>query len=57
MWMIRGPPRAPDRLLESFGTRARRSEVFETMIGACGPINSGGRYVYYANVICKQSIA
>jgi len=42
MWMIRGPPRAPDRLLESFGTRARRSEVFETMMGACGPINSEG---------------
>ena len=42
MWMIRGPPRAPDRLLESFGTRARRSEVFKTMMGACGPINSGG---------------
>ena len=41
-WMIRGPPRAPDRLLESFGTHARRSEVFETMMGACGPLNSGG---------------
>ena len=42
MWMIRGPPRAPDRLLESFGTRAPRSKIFETMMGACGPINSGG---------------
>jgi hypothetical protein len=41
-WMIRGPPRAPDRLLESFGTHARRSEVFETMMDACGPLNSGG---------------
>ena len=37
-----GFPRTPDRLLESFGTRARRSEVFETMMGACGPLNSGG---------------
>jgi len=41
-WMIRVSPRTPDRLLESFGTRARRSEVFETMMGACGPLNSGG---------------
>ena len=47
MWMIRGPPRAPDRLLESFGTRARRSEVFEIMMGACGPINSGGSATIY----------
>ena len=37
-----GFPRTPDRLLESFETRARRSEVFETMMGACGPLNSGG---------------
>ena len=37
-----GFPRTPDRLLESFGTRVHRSEVFETMIGACGPLNSGG---------------
>ena len=37
-----GFPRTPDRLLESFGTRARRSEVFETTMGACGPLNSGG---------------
>ena len=37
-----GFPRTPERLLESFGTRARRSEVFETMMGACGPLNSGG---------------
>ena len=42
MWMIRGPPRAPDRRLESFGTRARRSEIFEIMMSACGPLNSGG---------------
>jgi len=41
-WMIRVSPRIHDRLLESFGTRARRSEVFETMMGACGPLNSGG---------------
>ena len=34
--------RTPDKLLESFGTRAHRSEVFETMMGACGPLNSGG---------------
>jgi len=37
-----GLPRTPDRLLESFGTRARRSEVFGTMMCACGPLNSGG---------------
>ena len=37
-----GFPRTPDRLLESFGTRALRSEVLETMMGACGPLNSGG---------------
>ena len=37
-----GFPRTPDRLLESFGTRARRSEVFGTMMYACGPFNSGG---------------
>ena len=37
-----GFPRTPDRLLESFGTRARRSEVFVTMMCACGPLNSGG---------------
>ena len=37
-----GFPRTPDRLLESFGTRARRSEVFGTMMCACGPLNSGG---------------
>ena len=49
MWMIRGPPRASDRLLESFGTRARRSEVFETMMGACGPINSGGSATCFHN--------
>jgi hypothetical protein len=41
-WMIRVSPRTPDRLLESFGTRVLRSEVFETMMGACGPLNSGG---------------
>jgi len=37
-----GVPRTPDRFLESFGTRARRSEVFETKMGACGPLNLGG---------------
>ena len=37
-----GFPRTFDRLLESFGTRACRSEVFETMMGAGGPLNSGG---------------
>jgi len=37
-----GFPRTPDTFLESFGTRARRSEVFETMMGACGPLDSGG---------------
>ena len=35
-----GFPRTPDRLLEPFGTRARRSEIFETMMDACGPLNS-----------------
>ena len=42
-----GFPRTPDRLLESFGTRARRSEVFETMMGTCGPLNSGGSATFY----------
>ena len=37
-----GFPRTPDRLLESFGTHARRSEVFGTMMGACEPLNLGG---------------
>ena len=37
-----GFPRTSDRLFESFGTRARRSEVFEAMMGAGGPLNSGG---------------
>ena len=37
-----GFPRTPDRLPESFGTRARRSEVFEIMMSAGGPLNSGG---------------
>jgi hypothetical protein len=62
MWMIRGPPRAPDRLLESFGTRALRSEVFETMMGACGPFNSGGSATagirahtwIFCNITCEK---
>ena len=42
MWMIQGSLRTPDRLPELSGSRVQQSEVFRTMIGACGPYNMGG---------------
>ena len=40
--MIRGSPRTPDSLLKLPGTYALSSEVFGTVISACGPYNLGG---------------
>ena len=42
MWMIRGPPMAPDRLSELYDSHVQQLEVLRTMSGACGPYNSGG---------------
>jgi hypothetical protein len=42
MWMIRVSPRTPDRLPELSGLYVQLSEVYKTMVGTCGPYNSGG---------------
>jgi hypothetical protein len=42
MWMIRGSPRTPDRLPKLSDSHVLLSEVWETMIGTCGPYDSGG---------------
>ena len=40
--MIQGSPRIPGRLPGLCGLRVHQSEVYETMMGTCGPYNSGG---------------
>ena len=42
MWMIRGSLWTLDRLSGLFGSHVQQSEVFRTMIGACGPYNLDG---------------
>jgi hypothetical protein len=42
MWMNHLSPRTLDRLPELSGLHVQLSEVCKTMVGTCGPYNSGG---------------
>jgi hypothetical protein len=49
-------PRTPDRLPKFYDLHVQLSEVWKTMIGTCGPYNSGGSATHRIFIFQSSSI-